>query len=808
MNRYLILALVVLTSLPGFSQLPYETRCYVADPEGQVPREHNVDFTHMKLEVSFVPKEGLVKGKVVHTFKPMQPEVDSIFLDGIGITYKNVLLDGKKADNITNDEGIKLLPKQPLKYGTEHTIEIEYECHPRSGIYFVGWNDAKNLSRKQIWTQGQAFDNRHWIPCYDSQNDKLITEVVVNFDKEYKVLSNGTKLEEKDNGDGTKTWHYKMQHPHTTYLLMLGIGKYEIDERKSASGVPIRLWYYPEDKDKVEWSYKYSVEMFDFFEKEIGVPYGWESYSQIPVQDFMYGAMENTTATLFGDFFMVDERGYVDRNYVSVNAHELAHQWFGDLVTAKSFSHHWLQESFATHYNLLYEREAFGQDHFDWRRRGSAQSAIAASKNDLRPIADSKAGTARHYPKGALVIDMMKYVTSREEYNRAVKYYLEEHKYRNVDSEDLMEAFQETSGRPMTWFWEQWVYRGGEPSYKVAFEEVSNADGMKLSQFTVSQEQQVSDIIGLFKMPYVFEVYYKDGSRDSKTVWIENKHHVVSIENPGKKAIDFVLFDPNSRVALKTVEFTKPTEMLKAQALKAEYMLDRYEALVALRDEKLEDKIELFKKVMAKKDEFHAVKLEVIHQTANEDNTEAQKIIKQAIVDEVVQVRQDVINEVKFIDESMLADYEKLLKDKSYVTIEVALQKLCMQYPENTSKYLEMTKGVDGYRGNNVKVKWLEMAASTDEKYKKELVELTSISYEFLTRVNAMAALERLNYFDQTLLENLMDAIFNPNGRLAGPAKGTLKYFKKQNAYNKQITDYLRNGKWNDWQQEIVDSLL
>lgn len=780
----------------------------MADPEGQVPREHNVDFIQMQLDVSFVPEKGLVKGKVIHTFKPMRPEVDSIVLDGVDITYKKVLLDGKKAGHIANDEKITFLPKSPLQYGTEHTIEIEYECHPRSGIYFIGWNDPKDMSRKQIWTQGQGTDNRHWIPCYDTQNDKLITEVTVHFDKEYKVLSNGTKLEEKDNGDGTKTWHYKMQHPHTTYLLMLGIGKYEIDERKSASGVPIHLWYYPEDKDKVEWAYKYSVEMFDFFEKEIGVPYGWESYSQIPVQDFMYGAMENTTATLFGDFFMVDERGYVDRNYVAVNAHELAHQWFGDLVTAKSFAHHWLQESFATHYNLLYEREAFGQDHFDWRRRTSAWSALGASKNDLRPIADSKAGTARHYPKGALVIDMMKYVTSREEYNRAVKYYLEEHKYRNVDSEDLMEAFQETTGRPMNWFWEEWVYRGGEPSYKMSFEEVADADGNKSTQFNVSQEQEVSDILGLFKMPYVFEVHYEDGSMDTQTEWIGHKHHVVNISNPASKTIDYVLFDPNSRVALKTVEFKKSPDMLKSQALKARYMLDRYDALVGLRDEKLEDKIGVFKKVMEKEDEFHAVKLEVIHQIANEKDARAKKLIRQAIEDEVVQVRQDVINEVKFIEKDMLDDYEKLLRDKSYVTVETTLNKLCAQYPENINEYLDMTKGLNGYRGNNIRVKWLEMAAATDDKYKEELVGLTSISYEFLTRVNAMNALERVNHFDQDLLKNLVDAAFNPNGRLAGPAKSTIQYFYKQNAYKKQIADYLRDNEWNDWQQEIVDGIL
>lgn len=784
------------------AQIPYHTHTFIVDPEA-VPREHNVDFTHMKLDVSFVPTEGLVKGKLEHTFTVIRPKVDSIVLDGVDIRYSSIMLDGKKADHIKTNDKLTILPKTSLAWDSEHTLTIEYECNPRSGIYFIGWNDPNNLSRKQIWTQGQGIDNRHWIPCYDTQNDKLITEVTVKFDKEYKVLSNGTKLAEKDNGDGTKTWHYKMQHPHPTYLVMLGIGRYDIEKRKSASGVPIDLWYYPEWKDRVKPSYKYSVEMFDFFEKEIGVPYGWESYSQIPVQDFMYGAMENTTATLFGDFFFVDNNGYLDRNYVAVNAHELAHQWFGDLVTAKSIKHHWLQESFATHYNLLYEREAFGQDHFDWRRRGSAVDALNASKTDLKPIANSTAGSPRHYPKGALVLDMMKYVTSREEYNRAVKHYLEAHKYQNVDSEDLMEAFLETTGRPMDWFWEQWVYRGGEPDYKVSYEDLGDK-----TRFTVTQQHAVSDVVGLFKMPFVFEVHYKDGSMDTKTAWIENKTHAVDVDNPAKKAIDYVLFDPNSRVALKTVSFVKPQEMLKAQAAKAKYMLDRYDAVVALRSASMDDKIYLYKEIMGKKNEYHPVKGEIVYQLANVNDSRAQEIIKMAISDEAVQVRQSVVNDIKFIDESMLADFEKLLDDKSYVTIEKALEKLCLQYPANSQKYLTKTQGIDGYRGNNVKVKWLEMAAANDPKYKDQLVELTSVSYEFLTRNNAMEALKRLNYFNETLLKNLVDASFNPNRRLAGPAKEAINHFYYQNTYKKQISEYLRNGDWNDWEQKIVDSIL
>ncbi len=792
----------ILTINNSFAQVA--TRSYAAD-KALTPREHSVDMQHLKLEVSFEPQKGLVKGKVTHYFSPLQQKVDSIFLDAPKIKFLDVNLDGKTVKYKTDDNGITIFPSPALTWGTKDSLTLVYEATPRKGIYFIGWNDPQDISRKQIWTQGQGIDNRHWIPCYDESNDKVTTEIFVTFDKEYRVLSNGTKLEEKDNGNGTKTWHYKMQHEHTTYLIMLGIGKYKIEERVSASGVPLHLWYYPEHKDRVEPSYRYSVEMFDFLEKEIGVPYGWESYSQIPVQDFMYGAMENTTATLFGDFFMVDKRSYLDRNYVSVNAHELAHQWFGDLVTERTPSHHWLQESFATHYNLTYEREVFGDDHFNWARRNNVNTALAASKTDKLPIAHPSSGTARHYPKGAVVLQMLKYVVGREAFNKSIRHYLEDHKYKNVDSEDLLVAFHETLGKSLDWFWDEWIYKGGEPHYVVTYREEKETDGKSYTVFSVSQEHETSDIVGLFKMPIVFEVHYADGSKDSKTVWTENKHHEVKVENPAAKKISFVLFDPNSEV-VKSFEFKKPLEMLKTQAIKAPNMLDRYDAVLALRDSSLAMKQDVLISVY-NNEKFYGVKGEVVYQLVNEKDVKSLDLVKKALNDKDVVVRKGVIQNVKNIPAILLPEYEKLLTDSSYETIALALEKLSIQYPENNARYLEKTKGVIGTRGRNVEIKWLEIASITDKQYLGQLVGYTSPSYEFITRQNAFASLKKLGYFDQIAMESILNAAFSSNSRLATPAIETLKYFYAQNAYRKMIANYLASKKWLDWQEEIVKQI-
>ncbi len=777
----------------------FTNRTYIED-DSRAMREHNVDFQHMRVEVSFEPQKGLVKGRVTHHFVPLHKTVDSIFLDGTNMTFKEVLLNGKKAEFKASKEGIIIYCVPALAWETKDSLSISYEVNPRRGLYFIGWNDPNNLSRKQIWSQGQGIDNRCWIPMYDEMNDKLTTELVVKFDSKYKVLSNGTKLSEKDNKDGTKTWQYRMKKQHSPYLVMLGIGVYDIKVTKSASGVPMNLYYYPECKDRVEPTYRYSEKMMDWFENEIGVKYGWESYSQIPLQDYTFGAMENTTATVFGDFLLVDNRSFLDRPYVGVNAHELAHQWFGDLVTARSSAHHWLQESFATYYNQMFEREVFGQDYFDWARRTANINSVEETKKNKLPVAHSEAGSTRHYPKGAFVLNMLKYVVGgREAYNKCIKNYLEKHKYGNVDSHDLQVAFEETLGYSLQWFWDEWVYRGGEPSYEVKFREINGA-----SEFNVTQDHETSDVVGLFKMPVWFEVHYTDGTSDRKKVWIQNKNHVVALPNPGKKIISYVLFDPNNEV-MKSVSFIKSADMLKAQARNAKNMLDRYDAVLALREAALDKKQEtLLNSFYTEK--FHAIRTEVLFQLANQTDNASLKLIKDAISDKDVNVRKAVVAHVRNFPSTLITDLEKLLSDSSYELVASSLEFLCSLLPSNSSAYLERTASIEGTVGRNVRVKWLEIAFNTtkDKKWITDLVTYTSNSYEFRTRVNAMEALKRLGHVDEVMIKNLFDAMLSSNHRLAGPAIETLKYFYQQTQYQSVISSYITKTTWETWQRDKI----
>ena len=792
---------VLLFGLLAFQVLDAETqtktRQYLTDPK-LAPRAHNVDFTNLDLHANFDPQKGIIRGKVEESFSPLNAQVDSVVLDAIDMTINAVRVNGKTAKFHSTKENLTIYFNQPLHWGEQDSLFVDYEASPKKGLYFVGWNDSTNTSRKQIWSQGQGTDNRCWIPMYDEMNDKLISEITVAFDKDYKVISNGTLVTKQDLNNGQVLWHYKMTHPHAPYLIMLAIGKYDILETKSTSGVPLHLYYYPEWANRAKPTYKYSKEMFDFLEKEIGVPFAWESYSQVPVQEFMFGAMENTTATVYGDFFEVDERAYLDKYYVGVNAHELTHQWFGDLVTARSDAHHWLQESFATYYNMQYEAIVNGADMYAWTRRTAQNQALEESTKNNFPIAHSEAGTVRHYPKGAFVLHMLQNVVGgREPYNKAIKYYLEHHKYANVDSHDLLIAFEESLGLSLDWFWDEWVYKGNEPHYSVTFDETKTAN-----KFTVVQEGE------LFKMPIAFGVYYTDGTKDEKTFTIEKATEQIELAKAGNKTIDYVLFDPNNEV-LKAVKFTKPAAFVKAQALRAKSVLDRYDALVTMRTYNLADKRETLYACFAK-ETYQATKNEIINQLIDDEQPKSKEIVLHAISDKDVMVRKNTVNHLPHPNDEQFTALEQQLPDSSYELTATLLEKLCALKPASAAKYISAVENTEGAVGHNVLVKRLELKwiYQQDQSALQQLIKLSSNAYEFRTRMFAMGALKRADYLDDNLLAFLVEGMTSGNYRLNNAATEVLFYFHTQNKYRKLIDDYVDSKLDAAWKVIKVKDLL
>ncbi len=388
-------------------------------------QNEKVDFKTATSKISLNFDNQFIEGSVSYEFE-LKSSIDTIRIDAINMNFTNVKINKKSV--IFRNSGKELQLFKGFKKG-KNTLTFEYTAKPKQTLYFVGEGDGK-----QIWTQGQGKYTSHWFPSFDNENEKVLFNTTISFKKKFEVISNGV-LTSKIENDSTTVWEYKMPHPMSSYLLMMAIGKFEKQIIKTKSGTPIELFIQPEDVGKMEPTYRYSKQIFDFFETEIGVPYPWKVYRQIPVKDFLYAGMENTTSTIFAQDFVVDSIGFNDRNYVNVNAHELAHQWFGDMVTAKSGTHHWLQEGFATYYALLAEGEIFGSDYLNWELYEIAERLIAATKTDTVPILNAKASSLTFYQKGAWALHYLRENVGHENFRKAVKNYLQKYQFKNVETD-------------------------------------------------------------------------------------------------------------------------------------------------------------------------------------------------------------------------------------------------------------------------------------------------------------------------------------------------------------------------------------
>ncbi|MDW5289745.1 M1 family metallopeptidase [Formosa sp. PL04] len=410
-----------------------------------------VDFKSITANVTINPIQKEISGQVSYVFDVLHP-TDSVFIDAQQMEISKVMLN--KREIAFKYDGKKLWLEVPFKRSDNNRLTLQYIANPKKAMYFVGWEYG---GRAQVWTQGQGKYTSNWIPSFDDMNEKTSLDLTVNFPKDYEVVANG-ELMEKTITDSLTAWHYVSVNPMSNYLFAIAAGNYDQKILCSKSGVALQLYYYPEDSLKIEPTYRYSEAIFNFLETEIGLQYPWENYKQIPVADFLYAGMENTSATIFSDSYMVDEIGFIDRNYVNVNAHELAHQWFGDLVTETSGTDHWLQEGFATYYALLAERDIFGNDYYKMRLYEYAVELVAQDKSgQSTTLLDPKSSSTTFYKKGAWLLHALRVEIGDKAFKAAVKQYLEKYKFKNVVSDDFIKEAEAVSGKNLDGFFELWL---------------------------------------------------------------------------------------------------------------------------------------------------------------------------------------------------------------------------------------------------------------------------------------------------------------------------------------------------------------
>ncbi|TXE19718.1 M1 family metallopeptidase [Psychroserpens burtonensis] len=649
-----------------------------------------VDFKSIDANLNLSSQLKSVNGMYSVEFEILK-DVDSIFLDAKNIQLKSEVWENtgieytserpfgeRVVKSIVKDD--KIWFYDDFKGGLIIKLSFVYECIPKKALYFVD---------DQIWTQGQGKYTSNWLPSIDDVNDKIEFDLSINHDNGYEVLSNGKLIKKKIGKEYTK-WTYDMQKPMSSYLVALAIGKYDKKTETSKSGIPLVYYYYPEDSLKVEPTYRYSKQMFDFLEAEIGFPYPWQNYKQVPVKDFLYSGMENTSLTVFSDGFMVDSIGFNDKNYITVNAHELAHQWFGDLVTATSGEHHWLQEGFATYYALLAERDIFGDDHYYWQLFENAQELITQEEaGQSTSLLNPKSSSTTFYKKGAWSLHALREQVGDSAFKGATKKYLNNHQFGNVNTSDFISEVEKSSQQDLSVFVNDW-----------------------LTEVTLPEDAIVKSL--------------------KKSAFMR-EYLAINCEEYSQKCKDYLVSNISDKGKIKVV--SQISEHLEAEAF------------------------------------------------INN-----------------IEVRQAIAQYVSTIPKELKLEYESLLSDKSFVTIEAALYNLWANFPEERIKYLQKTKDIKGFNDYNVRLLWLVLHLNTIEYQTdnkqvvlNELIGYSLPEHHFELRMNAFNYLKLIGGFESESIKSLILATTHHNWRFSKFAKDLLETLKTNNQYRELIKQLKNN---------------
>ncbi len=531
------------------------------NPTTNFNRSSTFDVQHYVIRASFDPVNRKVFGDTTVRLKPTVGNFSQVELDAVGLNFESVKLEPENYDlkfRTANDKVYVTLNKA---YTPDNTISVRfrYTATPKKGVYFIDEkvSDGKVLSPAQIWTQGEPNEARHWIPSFDFPSDKATSEQIVTVPKGETVVGNGELSEQKENGDNTTTFHYKMTVPHSLYLLSLVVGKYvRIDDKYKE--IPLAFYVYQGKEEIVPKAYGKTKDMMRVYEELTGVDYPYNKYDQTIVSDFQFGGMENITATTMADqeIFFAELNPRIVGDLVS---HELAHSWFGNLVTCENWAELWLNEGFATFMEAAFREKMYGREDYNWKISNDARAFLTydavgkrkhALYNQLAGDTDKLFDTsAITYNKGGAVLHTLREQIGDPAFWKGVNIYLTRHKFQNVETSDLQKAMEEASGKDLNWFFKQWIYGTGHPKLEVSQSYNLKTKTLKL---TVNQMQKQDETTPTaFILPLEVEIKTAKETKVEKFE-IKNRTQVFSIKLKNKPTE--IIFDKNEKIPLKTVK--------------------------------------------------------------------------------------------------------------------------------------------------------------------------------------------------------------------------------------------------------------
>jgi aminopeptidase N len=451
-----------------------------------------IDISHIRLVLNVDLPKKTVDASAYIDFRTTRAQ-NGFALDAVGFEIKGVtLIQGKPVQVSYRHDGQHLMIDFPERWAENEKghLVVDYRVRePKDGLYFFGPTKAEPEVPWMLWSQGEPVANRYWIPCLDHPDQKQTTEMIVTVAEGYEVLSNGKLVKKTANGDKTVTFHWKQDTPHVSYLITLVVGQFDI-VREDWKGREVS-YYVPKGKAKdIQRTFGRTRKMIDFFSKRFGIDYPWDKYSQVVVEQFTAGGMENTSATTLHEYAIHDARSMIDSDPDGLISHELGHQWWGDLVTCRDWSHLWLNEGFASYCEVLWDEHHKGPDEAAYNLIHKARGALDGAKD--RPVMDRRYPhpmnmfDARSYPKGAWLLNMLRKKLGDDDFFKALQLYGTEHRYKTAETGDFRRTLEKVTGQNLERFFYDWAERAGNPTLEI---HVGYAPESKMERIIVKQTQ-------------------------------------------------------------------------------------------------------------------------------------------------------------------------------------------------------------------------------------------------------------------------------------------------------------------------------
>ncbi len=599
----------------------------------QYPPELSWKTNHLVLNLDVDLDKKMVKGSVTHDILILKDDISTFFFDSIGNEIQNVtLLNGteKSLDFFITDEGLTVMTDKPLKKGKKIKLKIEYErSNPPAGLYFISPDKKHPNKPKQLWSQNQDEDAKFWIPCHDHPHVKFTYEGIFTVKQGLLALSNGLLVEKKEQAKKT-IYHWRMDQPLPTYLITLVVGTFTRLELEKYGNTVVDFYVTPGREDEGKRSFERTTEMIKTFSKKLGVDFPYPRYTQVAVTDFIFGGMENTTATTQTDRTLHDERAAIDFKSDGLVSHELAHQWFGDFLTCKQWSHAWLNESFATYMSAIWTEASEGEDEFLYEVYQDQESYFAEDKTYRRPIVHNRFEMPidlfdRHlYPGGACRLHMLRRLLGEKDWWKALQVYLTRNAHGVVETVDLQRAIEEVTGDSLDWFFDQWIFKAGYPEIKA--KHVYDPEN-KVSHIQIKQAQKITDLTPLFYHPIIVSIVDKKGKENRFT--IRMKEPIYNLYVPMDQPPQDVRIDPDYSLIM-SLDLEKPEEMFIYQLQNDANIIGRIRAAQALAKKGTPKGLQALKKALLDDGQFWGVQAEIAKALGSLGTDHALEILAEA----------------------------------------------------------------------------------------------------------------------------------------------------------------------------------